>query len=73
MQCCMVKLWILIIWLSQKPVDLDLEFISIFKLFLGISKVRGNLRFLCIICSLGQVKFSLDKYSVVYGNCKLVI
>ena len=28
----------------------------------GISKVRAKLSSLCIICSLGQVKFSLDKY-----------
>ena len=26
------------------------------------SKVRAKLRSLCIICSLGRVKFSLDKY-----------
>ena len=52
--------------------DLDLHcfrlsFISGFILFLknfmhGISKVRAKLSSLCIICSLGKVKFSLDKY-----------
>ena len=28
----------------------------------GISKVRAKLSSLCIICSMGQVKLSLDKY-----------
>ena len=36
-----------------------------------ISKVRAKLSSLCIICSLGQVKFSLDTYiKVIY--CKFV-
>ena len=66
-------MWILISWLLEKPADLDLhcfliEFISGFILFLkslimhGISKVRAKLSSLCIIYSLEQVKFSLDKY-----------
>ena len=31
----------------------------------GIKEVRAKLRSLCIICSLGQVKYSLDKYIMV--------
>ena len=58
----------------EKPADLDLqfslEFISGFILFyrvtciifLGISKISAKLSSLCSIRSLGQVKFSLDKY-----------
>ena len=32
----------------------------------GISKVSAKLKCLCIICSLGQVHFSLDKYMAIY-------
>ena len=45
----------------------SLEFISDFILFskkltFTISTVSAKLSCLCIICPLGQVKFSLDKY-----------
>ena len=54
--------------------DLDLHcfncfnicFHTVFIEFMhGISKVRAKLGSLCIICSLGQVRFSLDKYLMV--------
>ena len=74
-QCHVVwkTVWILISWLLQKPADLDLHCFQLslylvsncFKDFLhGISKVRAKLSYLCIICSLGQVKFSLDRYII---------
>ena len=55
----------------KKPVVLDLHCFQLslylvsdcFEEFMnGISKVRAKLISLCIICSLGQVKLSLDKY-----------
>ena len=43
----------------------------------GIRKVRAKLNSLCIICSLGQVKFSFYKYiMVIYlslGKYKIVL
>ena len=33
-----------------------------------INKVMDKLGFLCIICSLGQVKFSFDKYIMGIGH-----
>ena len=67
--CC----WILISCLLQKPADLDLHcfqlslYLSSLILFsikftFGISTVRAKLSCLYIICHLGQVKFSQDKY-----------
>ena len=32
------------------------------KLGTGINKIRAKLGTLCIICSLGQIKFSLDNF-----------
>ena len=69
-------MWILISWLLKKPVvkkpaDLDLHCFQLslylvytdLKEFMhGISKIRAKMSSLCIICSLEQVKFSLDKY-----------
>ena len=62
--------WILISWLLKEPADLNLfsiELLSGFILFLKslcmvINKGWDKLGSLCIISSLGQVKFSLDKY-----------
>ena len=34
----------------------------------GVSKVRAKLSFLCIICSLGQVEFSLYKFNICPGE-----
>ena len=59
-------LWILISWLLQKPADLDLhclqELISawfhiVFESVNCLSTERYEL-----ICTIGQVKLSLDKY-----------
>ena len=58
--------WIMISWLLQKPADLDLhclqELISawlhtVFESVNCLSTERYKL-----ICTIGQVKFSLDKY-----------
>ena len=46
----------------QKPADLDLLCFQFKEFTHGISKVRAKLSSLCIIYSLGQVKFPLDKY-----------
>ena len=58
---------ILTSWLLKKPVDLDLHCfqlsLCLLKEFMhGVSKVRAKMSSLSIICSLGQVKLSLDKY-----------
>ena len=65
-------LWILISWLLKKPADLDLHcfqlslYLFFKKVYIGISTVRPKLSCLCIICPLGQVKFSLDKCIIYF-------
>ena len=59
--------WILISWLLKKPADLDLHclqkelipawFHTVFESVNCLSTERYKL-----ICTIGQVKFSLDKY-----------
>ena len=56
------KVWILISWLLQKPADLDPHclqacFHTVFESVNCLSTERYKL-----ICTIGQVKFSLDKY-----------
>ena len=44
-------------------------FHTVFKEFMhGISKVRAKRSSMSTICSLGQVKFSFDKYMINYGH-----
>ena len=58
-------MWILINWLLQKPADLNLHvykrvdiwFHTVFKSVNSLNTERYKL-----ICTIGQVKFSLDKY-----------
>ena len=61
-------LWILISWLLQKPADLDLNcsrelisawFHTVFESVNCFSVERCKL-----ICTIGQVKFLLDKYII---------
>ena len=72
--------WILISWLLQKPADLNLhcsqekpadqdpyclqELIWFYTVFERINRLC-NLRFK-LICSFGQVKFSMDKYILAF-------
>ena len=60
------KVWILISWLLKKPADLDLQclqervdiwFHTVFESVNCLSTERYML-----ICTIGQVKISLDKY-----------
>ena len=70
LQAICKTVWILI----RKPADLDLYcfHLSLYlisyrfqkKLTFGISKIKAKLSCFCIICPLGQVKFSLDGYIV---------
>ena len=59
--------WILISWLLQKPVDLDLhclqesQYLHGFILFFESVNCLSTERYK-LICTFGQVKFSLDKY-----------
>ena len=65
MSCCTGNI-------ANKPADLDLccfqlslylvSYCFLKSLCMVINKIRDKLGSLCIICSFGQVKFSLDKY-----------
>ena len=54
--------------MDLRSTEFSLEFISDFILFskkkltFSISTVKAKISCLCIICPLGQVKFSLDMY-----------